>query len=82
MIEGINLLSYKERLKRTGLLSLERRRTRADLIEVFRILKQIDKINADEHFDRWATSHSTRGHSMMLFKGQVRLNEVKVFPSE
>ena len=77
MIEGFNSLSYEERLKRTGLLSLERRRTKADLIEVFRILKQIDKINADELFDRRTTSHSTRDHSMMLFKGQVRLNTRK-----
>ena len=40
-------------------------------------MKQIDKINADELFDRRTTSHSTRGHSMMLFKGQVRLNTRK-----
>ena len=77
MIEVFNSFSYEERLKRTGLLSLESRRTRADLIEVFRILKQIDKITADELFNRRTTSHRTRGHSMMLFKGQVRLNTRK-----
>ena len=38
MIPSISALTYEERLKRTGLISLENRRLRADLLEVFKIL--------------------------------------------
>ena len=36
MIEGMSSMNYGERLKKTNLLSLEMRRLRADLIEVFK----------------------------------------------
>ena len=35
MIEGFERLSYDERLRRTGLTTLEERRIRGDLIETF-----------------------------------------------
>ena len=38
MITGMKSLSYKERLNRLGLFSLERRRKRRELIEVFKAL--------------------------------------------
>ena len=38
MIPGFSKLPYSERLKRLGLWSLEERRNRADLIEVFKIV--------------------------------------------
>ena len=47
-IPGLGRLSYKERLKETGLYSLERRRLRGDMIEMFKIMKGIDKISVDE----------------------------------
>ena len=48
LIPGRARLSYEERLKETGLYSRERRRLRGDMIEMFKIMKVIDK---------------TRGHS-------------------
>ena len=43
MINGIRHLEYKDRLKRLQLHSLERRRLRGDLIEVFKWIKGINK---------------------------------------
>ena len=48
LILGLARLSYEERLKETGLYSLERRRLRGDMMEMFKIMKGIDKISADE----------------------------------
>ena len=43
MIHGIRNLNYKDRLKRLQLHSLERRRVRGDLIEVFKWIKGFNK---------------------------------------
>ena len=43
MILGLARLSFEERLKEMGLYSLERRRLRGDTIEMFEIMKGIDK---------------------------------------
>ena len=47
LIPGRARLSYEERLKETGLYTLERRRLRGDMIEMFEIMKGIDKINTE-----------------------------------
>ena len=38
MMQGCNYLSYKERLMRCGLITLEKRRRRGDLIEAYKIV--------------------------------------------
>ena len=50
MIPAISALTYEERLKRTGLISLENCRLRADLLEVFKILKGFVKVDPATHF--------------------------------
>jgi len=45
MLPGLSLISYEARLKDLGLTTLELRRMRGDMIEVFKIIKGIDKIN-------------------------------------
>jgi len=77
LIEGYSDYSYSERLKRTGLISLEKRRVRGDLIEVFKIIKGFDKIDSYSFFE-FSSVGMTRGHSYKLVKkrsyGNLRKN--------
>ena len=43
MIQGLRNLSYRERLKRLNLHSLERKRARVDLIEVYKWVKGLNE---------------------------------------
>ena len=43
IISGMHSLSYEERLKKYNLFSLERRRLRGDMIQMFKIWIWIDK---------------------------------------
>eukprot|EP00061_Rhincodon_typus_P016541 g44810.t1 len=45
MLLGLECLNYKERLDNLGLFSLEQRKLRGDLIEVFKIMRRTDKVN-------------------------------------
>eukprot|EP00061_Rhincodon_typus_P007330 g28923.t1 len=56
MLPGLEGLSYKERLDRLGLSSLEHKRFRGDLIEVYKIMRDIDKANSKGLFPRWRSS--------------------------
>ena len=50
MIPGLARLGYEERLKETGLYTLERRWLRGDMRELFKIMKGKDKISTEELF--------------------------------
>ena len=69
LIEGFKDIEYGERLKLTGLTTLETRRLRGDLIEIFKMLKGFDKVDTTSLFT-FATSN-TRGHDLKLYKGGV-----------
>ena len=71
LILGLARLSYVERLKETGLYTLERRRLRADMMQMFKIMKGMDKICEDELFNR-VDSDRTRGHSLRIKKRRVK----------
>ena len=68
MIPSISALTYEERLKRTGLISLENRRLRADLLEVFKILKGFVKVDP-----AFMSFRRSRGHTLKLEKPRARL---------
>jgi hypothetical protein len=67
MMEECKGLCYEDRLKVTGLMSLEDRRTRGDMIEVFKIIKGINKSDMSNWF-QLANSDRTRGHKFKLVK--------------
>ena len=48
---SLSEMGYKERLKILGLTTLETRRLRGDLIEVFKILKGYENIDQEFFFD-------------------------------
>jgi len=58
---------YEARLDILGLWSLEERCKRADLIEIFKIMKDFSNLNHDMFFDIDSTS-CTRGHSLKIIK--------------
>ena len=67
MINGFfSDFKYETRFKKLGLTTLETRRLRDDLIEVFKILKGYDDIGEDIFFVR--SKSSLRGHQLKLQK--------------
>ena len=73
LIPAMKGKTYPERLKRLGLPKLEYRRDRADIVEVYKIMNDIDLANKDKLF-QMATFQTTRGHPLKLFKRRSRLN--------
>jgi hypothetical protein len=75
MIEECIGKSYMERLEIVGLTTLESRRCRADLIEVYKILKGFEDIDENIFFKRHVSN--TRGHSLKLYKDRVNKDVLK-----
>ena len=81
MIDECKSFSYEDRLKFTGLSTLEARRIRGDMIEVFKILKGISKLDSASWFQLENNSR-TRGHRLKLVKKRSRLDIRKHFFSQ
>jgi len=60
-------LSYEERLKRCGLTTLERRRSRGDLIEAYKIITAKEALEWETFFEL-SPNKASRGHRYKLFK--------------
>ena len=65
-------LSYTERLKYLVLPSLQYRRLRADMVETFKILNNIDKVQHEHIF--LISRTATRGHNQKIYKKNSRTN--------
>ena len=70
-VKGMQHLSYKERLKRTKLPSLEYRQMRGDLIQVYKIANDIyDPVSTNSIFE-FTNNERLRGHKFKINKQQV-----------
>jgi len=67
MLPELRNLQYSERLNKLGLWTLEERRNRADLIEVYKILNGFSVVPADTFF-ALSDDTRTRGHLRKLLK--------------
>ena len=78
MITSLKSLQYEARLQELGLWTLEERRNRADLIEVFKMAHGFSAIPLTDmfHID---TRGRTRGHSLKLVKCRCNKDIRKYF---
>ena len=73
LVRSCKNLSYPERLRKLGLPTLEYRRLRADIVQVYNILNDIDKVDRTKLFSL-ASYGQMPGHPMKLYKERLRLN--------
>jgi len=73
LIPELRHLPYEERIRHLKLPSLEHRRRRGDMIQTFKILNGIDRI--DQHmFFPMTNKSTTRGHSQKIAKKHSKLS--------
>jgi len=65
-------LGYYDRLSKLGLTTLETRRLRGDIIEVFKIFKGFENVSYNTYFT--LSQSGLRGHSFKLYKPNFRLD--------
>ena len=73
MMEEVRGMDYEERLRQTSLVTLEARRTRADIIEVFKIMKGLEGLKREDFFEM-EVEKRTRGHTLKIHKKGARLD--------
>ena len=81
MISEFKHLNYEQRLKKLRLTTLEKRRVRGDMIQVYKLITKVDKVNYSKFFTL-SEGGRTRGHKFKLSKKRTRLNLRKNFFSQ
>jgi len=71
MLPGLEGRTYEEMLRELRIFSLERRRMRAVLIEVYKTMRRIDRVDAQRLFARVDVA-VTRGQNYKLHGGRYR----------
>ena len=62
VLPGLEDMDYEERLNKLGLFSLERRRMRRNLIEVYKIMTGLDRVDSQSLFP----GSITQGHRLKM----------------
>ena len=78
LIGELKNLSYEERLRHLKLTTLEERRLRGDLIEQFKIVKNIDKVEWHYPLAQSSEHYETRSHGYGFEKQLVRNNNTRL----
>ena len=73
MIQGLEHLCYKDRLRELGLSSLEKRRLQGDLVAAFQYLKGDYSKDGGNLYSK-ACCDRTRGNGFKLKEGRFRLD--------
>jgi len=81
MVPGLKKLPYEERLSELELWTLEERRVRADLIEVFKMVRELSPIKLETFF-QLDNNGRTRGHQWKLKKRHCNTDLRQHFFSE
>ena len=71
--------SYDERITYLGLWTLEERRNRHDLTELFRMLKGLSCVGIEEMFTMDENKKGTRGHCLKLRKTRCTMDITRHF---
>ena len=79
MILDMQDKTYEDRLKCSGLWTLEERRNRQDLIEVFKMFKGFSSVSLHELFMMDDNIKGTRGHTCRLRKTRCTRDIAKYF---
>ena len=74
MIHDVKHLDYDSRLKELNLPSLQYRRRRADMHQVYKMINKLERIDPGAFFQLNAQNKVTRGHSSRFYKPRPRLN--------
>ena len=74
IIKGLKNMEYPDRLRILGLDSLQFRRRRNDVLQVFRLFRKIDNIEVGKFFVV-NDNGRTRGHSFKLTKLRAETNQ-------
>ena len=72
LVTGMRKTGYEERLRVIGLQTLEQRRIRGDMLEVYKILTGREDVDWRQYFVRSDGESGTRGHSLKLYKPRCR----------
>jgi len=81
MVPGLKKLPYEERLSELELWTMEERRVRADLIEVFKMVRELSAIKLETFF-QLDSNGRTRGHQWKLKKRHRNTDVRQQFFSE
>lgn len=65
MLPGLEHVSYMEQLDNLGLFSLEHQKLRADMLEVCKMMRSIDRIDSRNPFPGWWKCQGLEGIALM-----------------